>query len=148
MKHRLFTLCSIAGSLMLLTPALSYADMGLKQEITPEGTIVYFDFDGLGYVVIIIVALVMILRSQRASLKRMAAAKRRRAAERKAAGGNAAHAHTEEEDLGTRALAAAERLKQVEKTAHEPRSRLTRGAAGQQARDAAAGHDADAAKRR
>ena len=118
MRSPLSALVSAAGVVTLLAPACAYAEIGLKQEVTPEGTVVYFDFDGLGYVLIIIVALALILRGQRASLKRVAEAKRRREARRRSDGC--------EEDLGASALAAVERLKRAERDAHRPRSRRVR----------------------
>lgn len=125
MRGPLSALVSAAGIVTLLAPACAYAEIGLKQEVTSEGTVVYFDFDGLGYVLIIIVALVLILRGQRASLKRVAEAKRRRAAKRKTAGTDA-EGDGCEEDLGASALAAVERLKRAERDAHRPRSRRIR----------------------
>ena len=69
MRSLLPALVSTSGILALLTPACAYAEIGLKQEITSEGTVVYFDFDGLGYVLIIIVALTLFLLSGFASIK-------------------------------------------------------------------------------
>lgn len=125
MRGPLSAFVSAAGIVTLVAPACAYAEIGLKQEVTSEGTVVYFDFDGLGYVLIIIVALVLILRGQRASLKRVAEAKRRRAAKRGAAGTDA-EGDGCEEDLGASALAAVERLKRAERDAHRPRSRRLR----------------------
>lgn len=125
MRGPLSALVSAAGIVTLVAPACAYAEIGLKQEVTSEGTVVYFDFDGLGYALIIIVALVLILRGQRASLKRVAEAKRRRAAKRRAAGTDA-EGDGCEEDLGASALAAVERLKRAEQDAHRPRGRRIR----------------------
>ena len=107
---------------MLICPTCAWADMGLVQKTTPEGTIVYFDFDGIGYALIIVIALVLIFRGQRKALKRMAAGKRR-ARRGEAASGEPA-------DPGAEALAAAERLKQAEQAARAPKKRVMRHKTG------------------
>ena len=119
-----------ACALALLAPACAYADIGLKQEVTAEGTIAYFDFDGMGYVIVAVVALIMVVRSQRVSLKRMAQAKRKRAAHVDTAKAGAEAGKPEEEDLGARTLAAVERLKRAERAAREPRGPRGRAHAG------------------
>ena len=107
---------------MLICPTCAWADMGLVQKTTPEGTIVYFDFDGIGYALIIVIALVLIFRGQRKALKRMAAGKRR-ARRGEAASGEPA-------DPGAEALAAVERLKQAEQAARAPKKRVMRHKTG------------------
>ena len=107
---------------MWICPTCAWADMGLVQKTTPEGTIVYFDFDGIGYALIIVIALVLIFRGQRKALKRMAAGKRR-ARRGEAASGEPA-------DPGAEALAAVERLKQAEQAARAPKKRVMRHKAG------------------
>lgn len=107
---------------MLICPVCAWADMGLVQKTTPEGTIVYFDFDGIGYALIIVIALVLIFRGQRKALKRMAAGKRRTRRSSSTAG--------EPADPGAEALAAVERLKQAEQAARAPKKRVMRHKAG------------------
>ena len=111
-----------AVAALLAFPASAWADMGLVQKTTPEGTIVYFDFDGIGYALIIVIALVLIFRGQRKALKRMAAGKRR-ARRGEAASGEPA-------DPGAEALAAVERLKQAEQAARAPKKRVMRHKTG------------------
>ena len=103
---------------MLAFPACAWADMGLVQKTTSEGTIVYYDFDGIGYALIIVIALVLIFRGQRKTLKRMAAGKRRARRGESAAG--------EPADPGAEALAAVERLKRAEQAARAPKKRVMR----------------------
>lgn len=111
-------LAAAAGACLSLSPAPAYADMGLVEQQTPDGAIVYFDFDGIGYAIILVVAIVLVLRSQRRSLRRMAARRKRSEAP--------GQADAPGQDVGAQALAAVERLKQAEQTARKPR-RLRRG---------------------
>ena len=107
-----------AAAAMLAFPASAWADMGLVQKTTSEGTIVYYNFDGIGYALIIVIALVLIFRGQRKSLKRMAAGRRRARRGESAAG--------EPTDPGAEALAAIERLKRAEQAARVPKKRVMR----------------------
>ena len=107
---------------MWICPTCAWADMGLVQKTTPEGTIVYFDFDGIGYALIIVIALVLIFRGQRKTLKRMAAKKRRAS--------KAGSTGSKPVDPGAEALAAVERLKQAEQAARAPKKRVMRQKAG------------------
>ena len=107
---------------MLICPVCAWADMGLVQKATPEGTIVYFDFDGIGYALIIVIALVLIFRGQRKTLKRIAAKKRR--------ANKAGSTADKPIDPGAEALAAVERLKQAEQAARAPKKRVMRQKAG------------------
>ena len=107
-----------AVAALLAFPASAWADMGLVQKTTSEGTIVYYDFDGIGYALIIVIALVLIFRGQRKSLKRMAAGRRRRARSGSSTG--------EQADPGAEALAAIERLKRAEQAARAPKKRVMR----------------------
>lgn len=111
-------IATIGAAALTVCPALAWADMGLVQKTTSEGTVVYFDFDGIGYVLIIVIALVLIFRGQRKSLKRRATGKRRA----RKAGASAA----EPADPGAEALAAVERLKQAEQAARAPKRRVMR----------------------
>lgn len=111
-------IAAFGAAAMSACPARAWADMGLVQKTTSEGTIVYFDFDGIGYALVIVIALVLIFRGQRKSLKR-AAANKRRARKSGARGGEPA-------DPGAEALAAVERLKQAEQASRAPRRRVMR----------------------
>lgn len=139
MKNTLLSLTCTVGACTLLSPTCAWAEMGLKQEVTSEGAITYFDFNGIGYVIILVVALVVIVRKQRTAIKRMAANKRKRAAERQAASA-ASTGSDAQEDLGASTLAAVERLKQAEQALHEPQKTAARSR-GQQ--DDANKHDAN-----
>ena len=119
MGGRTFTRIATLSVVALLTsPAYAWADMGLVQKTTSEGTIVYFDFDGIGYALIIVIALVLIFRGQRKTLKRMAS-RRHRARQTGSTTGEPA-------DPGAEALAAVERLKQAELAARAPKRRVMR----------------------
>lgn len=111
-------IAAFGAAAMLASPACAWADMGLVQKTTPEGTIVYFDFDGIGYALIIVIALVLIFRGQRKALKRMAAGKRRTR--------RSGSTTSEPTDPGAEALAAVERLKQAEQAARAPKKRVMR----------------------
>ena len=55
MVDRAFSrIAAFGAAAMLVSPTCAWADMGLVQKTTPEGTIVYFDFDGIGYALIIV----------------------------------------------------------------------------------------------
>ncbi len=108
----------LAAAAAFASPACAWADMGLVQKTTSEGTIVYFDFDGIGYALIIVIALVLIFRGQRKALKRMAAGKRRTR--------RSGSTTSEPTDPGAEALAAVERLKQAEQAARAPKKRVMR----------------------
>ena len=125
MKNTLLSLACAASSCALLVPRYARAEMGLKQEVTSAGAITYFDFDGIGFVIILLVALVVILRKQRAAFKRMAANKRKRTAARQASSA-ASTGSDEQADLGASTIAAVERLKQAEQALHEPQKAAAR----------------------
>ena len=108
----------LAAAAAFASPTCAWADMGLVQKTTSEGTIVYFDFDGIGYALIIVIALVLIFRGQRKALKRMAAGKRRTR--------RSGSTTSEPTDPGAEALAAVERLKQAEQAARAPKKRVMR----------------------
>ena len=110
------------AAMMFASPVCAWADMGLVQKTTSEGTIVYFDFDGIGYALIIVIALVLIFRGQRKTLKRIAAKKRRAS--------KAGSTADKPVDPGAEALAAVERLKQAEQAARAPKKRVMRQKAG------------------
>lgn len=119
MVDRAFSrIAAFGAAAMLVSPTCAWADMGLVQKTTPEGTIVYFDFDGIGYALIIVIALVLIFRGQRKALKRMAAGKRRTR--------RSGSTTREPTDPGAEALAAVERLKQAEQAARAPKKRVMR----------------------
>lgn len=123
MAGKTFTDIAVTVAAMMFTsPACAWADMGLVQKTTSEGTIVYFDFDGIGYALIIVIALILIFRGQRKTLKRMAAKKRRAS--------KAGSTADKPIDPGAEALAAVERLKQAEQAARAPKKRVMRQKAG------------------
>ena len=110
------------AAMMFASPVCAWADMGLVQKTTSEGTIVYFDFNGIGYALIIVIALVLIFRGQRKTFKHMAAKKRRAS--------KAGSTADKPIDPGAEALAAVERLKQAEQAARAPKKRVMRQKAG------------------
>ena len=111
------TAAGIACSLAV--PACAFGDVGFVERLTPDGMVTYFDFGGVGYIIVLVVALALMMRTQYKKIKRAEAQRKRR--EQKA--GGSADPERAKEELGERTLAAVERLKQAEQKARTPKGR-------------------------
>lgn len=114
------TAAGLACSLAM--PACAFGDVGFVERLTPDGVVTYFDFGGVGYIIVLVVALALMMRTQYKKIKRAEAQRKRR--EQKA--GGSADPERAKEELGERTLAAVERLKQAERKAYTPKDRTDR----------------------
>lgn len=114
------TAAGIACSLAV--PACAFGDVGFVERLTPDGMVTYFDFGGVGYIIVLVVALALMMRTQYKKIKRAEAQRKRR--EQKA--GGSADPERAKEELGERTLAAVERLKRAEQKAYTPKGRTDR----------------------
>ena len=114
------TAAGIACSLAM--PACAFGDVGFVERLTPDGMVTYFDFGGVGYIIVLVVALALMMRTQYKKIKRAEAQRKRR--EQKA--GGSADPERSKEELGERTLAAVERLKQAEQKAYTSKGRTDR----------------------